>query len=245
MRNLLSKLLPLPLALPLALLTGCPSASTPRAEPPAVVEPTAPAAEITPTEDGFWDKTDEGTWRYDLAVSFVGEVQLSAQGDGRGLVRVTLPPGATKGRIAALTVKYVRGSVDMGEDPSAAGGKARWHVHADANGRPGARLGGIEADIDGKRATPLDYEFTDGDEARIDLEGTRHTFATPVEVPQTFWLVFERAAGDPRVGGMWLTEDNGLLGTYTNLFFIERPDAPLGPPKNIRPLLALDFAELR
>jgi len=224
------------------LLAACPSASTPPG--PAPIDAPAPADDLAEPEDGFWEKGEAGAWRYDLGVGFVGEVQLTSPGSGRGLVRVTLPEGAAKGRLAALTVKYVRGSDGMGEDPAAASGRARWHVHADAGGRPGARLSTIEVDVDGQRAVPIDHEYQDGDAGRFDFEGTRHAPAAPVEVPATFWLVFERVSGDPRIGGMWLTDGNGLLGTYTNLYFLETPDAPLGAPKNIRPLLALDFVSL-
>lgn len=230
-----------------SLLLACPSASTTRVDPRALDNggARAPAAAITVPEDGFWERFGDGSWRYDLAVEFVGEVQLMAPGQGRGLVRVTLPPGASAAELAAITVKYVRGAVELGEEPAAAGGKARWHVHADAQGRPGARLGGVEADIDGARAVPLDYEWDESDEGRLDLQGTRHALSAPLVVPSTFWLVFERVSGNPRVGGMWLTAGNGLIGTYENLYFVDSPDAPVGQPKNIRPLLAVDFKSIR
>lgn len=216
-------------------------APAPGPTPDPVVENTA----IEIPDSGFWQKGDGGQWRYDLAVGFAPEVQLVAPGEGQGLMRVTLPPGATRAKVTALTVKYARNSVDSNPDPSHASGKAHWRLFTDKDGQPGEPIATLEVDVDGARATPLDYEFQDGDEEKLDTEGTRHAFTSPAAVPQTFWLVFERKSGDPRVGGMRLTEGNGLLGTFTDLFFRASPDKPIGPSIPIRPFIAIDFEGLR
>lgn len=222
-------------------LTLCACASSTPVPTPLVE---VPPVEIAIPDSGFWDKADTG-WRYDLAVSFVPEVQLNAPGSGEGLMRVVLPPGATTATVTALTVKYTRSPPDMEPDTAASSGKALWHLRADQNGRPGATLAILEVDINGARSTPIDYESEETDIESMDLEGTRHAFATPIAVPRTFWLVFVRKSGDPRVGGMRLTEGNGLLGTYTDLYFRASPEAPIGQPLPVRPLIALDFQDLR
>ncbi len=226
------------------LIASACASSTPVVAP----EGRAPVVDHTAIEvpdSGFWEKGEAGKWRYDLAVGFAPEVQLVAPGEGQGLMRVRLPPGATSAKVVAQTVKYSRNSITQDPDPSHASGKALWHLFTDANGQPGEPIATLEVEIDGARATPLDYEFQDGDEDKIDLEGTRHVFANPVSVPATFWLVFERKSGDPRVGGMRLTENNGLIGSFTDLYFRASPDKPIGQPIAIRPFIAVEFEAVR
>lgn len=225
------------------IVSACASTQKPAApaDPPPAAS--APAAIEIP-ESGFWQPGEAGQWRYDLAVGFAPEVQLVAPGEGQGLMRVTLPPGATTAKVVAITAKYARNAVATNPDPTHASGKAHWRLFTDKDGQPGEPIATLEVDVDGARATPLDYEFQDGDEEKLDTEGTRHVLPTPTAVPTTFWLVFERKSGDPRVGGMRLTEGNGLLGTYTDLFFRASPDKPLGQPINIRPFIAIDFEGL-
>lgn len=185
---------------------------------PAPEVPAAPAANdegIAEPESGFWRRDAPGAWRYDLGVGLTADIQLTARGEGRGVVRVALPPGASRATLRAFTVMYAKNHADMAEAPGAAGGTARWHVHADDGGAPGQALGVIEAVIDDANAAPLE----DGN------DGITHSPAAPIAVPATFWLVFERTAGDPRVAAMFLGPS--LQGTYADLFFKKTPDAPL------------------
>lgn len=205
---------------------------------PTPERPGAPAAPavidegIAEPDSGFWRREGPGAWRYDLGVGLSADIQLTARGEARGLVRVALPPGASRASLRALTVMYAKNHPDMAEAPGAASGTGRWHVHADEAGAPGLALGVIEATIDDANAAPLE----DGN------DGITHSPAAPIEVPATFWLVFERTSGDPRVAAMFLGPS--LQGTYADLFFKKTPDAPLGEPLNYRPYVAIVFEGL-
>jgi len=193
----------------------------------AAAAPDDSAIEVPPS--GYWERKGPGSWRYDLGVRLRSDIQLTARGDSRGLVRVALPPGASRAQMTRLTVVYAKNPVEMAEAPGAASGSAIWHVHADEGGEPGARLGGMEVIIDDASAAALE-EFGDG---------SVHQFETPLEVPATFWLVFERTSGDPRVAAMRLT--TGKPARYKDLYFLESPDSPLGEAVKFRPYLAIEF----
>ncbi|MCC6625485.1 MAG: hypothetical protein IT385_29875 [Deltaproteobacteria bacterium] len=213
--------------------SACPSSQrAPDGEEPAPAPAGRSDLSIEIPESGFWNREAPGRWMYDLGVGLTSDVQLTAPGRGRGLVRVPLPPGATGAKMRALTVMWAKNHADMPEDPGAASGTGVWHIHADEGGKPGRELGVLSVQIDDANAAPLDDAN----------DGSRYALPTPVEVPATFWLVFERTSGDPRIGAMRLLGD--FAETYKNLYYLETPDAPLGEPKNLRPYIAIEFEDL-
>lgn len=227
------------LASPLFMAAGCCPAKTVRSVDP-VVEPAAdvPAvlawsdAGVETPESGFWERVGAGIWKYDLGVGLNSDIQLTTPGDGRGLMRVTLPPGAAGAKVTAIRVMYAKNHVDMAQTPGSASGTAVWHLHADDGGKPGAELGVVPVVVDDADAAPLE-ECNDG---------VTHTIANPIVVPATFWLVFERTSGDPRIAAMRLGES--LQGTYADLFFIKDPTQLPGEPTLYRPYIGLSFVDL-
>lgn len=234
MRRLLALIIASPLAIAVPACCSAPPAPT-----PVDVDPTptpAPAgrsdAGVEMPESGFWEREAPGRWTYDLGVGLTSDVQLTIQGSGRGVVRVPLPPGATGAKIAALTVMWAKNHPEMAEAPGAASGTGVWHIHADLDGKPGRELGTIPVTVDDANAAPLDDAN----------DGTRYALPSAVEVPAVFWLVFEKTSGDPRIGAMRLIGD--FAETYKELYYLDKPDAALGLPKNLRPYIAIEFDEL-
>lgn len=222
--------------------TGGPPAPEPTPDP--VVDPgpsggptgkRAPRsdADVAMPESGFWARNEQGVWVYDLGVGLTSDVQLVVDGPtARGVVRVPLPDGATGAIMESLTVMWARNSAESDEPPESASGTGIWHIHADANGRPGPELLALPVKIDGATAAPLDDAN----------DGTTYDLEHPLEVPSVFWLVFEKTGGDPRIGAMRLDEE--LIPTYKNLYYLAAPDAPLGEPQTNRPYLAIHFRDL-
>jgi hypothetical protein len=217
----------------------CPVRTVKPVEPPPVVEPPVPDAPVVHDaavevpESGFWERTAPGAWTYDLGVGLTSDIQLTAPGNGRGIMRVQLPPNAASARVTAIRVMYAKNHADMPEPDGAASGEVVWHIHADDNGKPGAELGMVAAMIQDSDAAPLEDAN----------DGVVHPLVTSVEVPPTFWLVFERRSGNPRVAAMVLGES--LQGTYADLFFTKEPGDALGQPTNYRPYISLMFVDMR
>ncbi|MFO0744227.1 MAG: hypothetical protein U1F43_00945 [Myxococcota bacterium] len=190
-------------------------------------------AGVTMPESGFWERHEAGFWTYDLGVGLTSDVQLVvADADGRGAMRVALPPGATGAIMLSFKVMWARNDAESDEPPASASGTGIWHIQADENGRPGKELAAVPVTVDGATAAPLDDAN----------DGTSYDLPHPVEVPATFWMLFQKTGGDPRIGAMRLTGD--LVGTYKDLYYLATPDAPLGEAKTLRPYIAIEFSDL-
>lgn len=179
--------------------------------------------ELPLPDTAYWSRIGEGRWVYDLGVDLANDVQLVVEHpEGRGLVRVALPEGATAARIEAITAQYV------GE-----GGAVVWHVHADDGGHPGAELGQVAATIADRDVVAIG--------AGAGGTGVRHAFTRAVEVPAVFWLSLEKTQGAPRVGGMFLKGE--MTDVFSDLFYVAAPGAaPV--PLHIRPFVRIELGDL-
>jgi|GEM_PF-2898959 len=191
---------------------------------------TAPADDtgILEPDTGYWVRNAPGEWVFDLGLGFPNDVQLSATGEGRGLLRVTLPEGATQATVRTLRVAYVRDA----DDATAATGAATWTFYADADGAPGDALGQVDVTVEAAQTASVD-EASEPVVHRV----------PDVVVGATFWLGFSVRSGDPRVGGMYVNRGPDDV-QFIDMFYQEVPGGPLEDPVNVRPYVGLSFTNL-
>ncbi len=135
--------------------------------------PEGPRDQAVEAGDG-WSSDDPGIWHNNLDTEDLPESALGAEPGARGMERFELPRGAKGGSVETFFVYYTTP------------GRARWTVHADDGGLPGAALSHVEVEIA---------------DDRINLY-SEHAFSPPVPVEGPFFLVFEVIEGSPEVAAL-------------------------------------------